>query len=367
MRTLARLGLVIGIILAGISVASRSSAQLTYNPVPTTGHDVDIVIESGLADGTAGANGEMGSRQFYQDGLSTQIPTHKVGLLQTQNGFVSPTTTNTINFGFAPFTGNNVIKFDTANQTTKTLTLTTPAAYSNLAMVFTGGSLNSGTTRYYGVLTYTINYVGGGTQTGTIKAADWGTIPAAIEGAETFLNVGRINAGATGGTLWPITPDPETTAGRWRIFVKEVATTNTANILSVDFGNPQQHLETTPLVLDPLATATPTGGTTAVTGADVVVFGLAGATAGGGGFNASDYDHANGVTGADLTILKNNFGTGTTNATGDGEKDGDVDGNDFLLWQRNVGNTSVTAIPEPTTTLLSAIALAIVARKKRRR
>jgi MYXO-CTERM domain-containing protein len=374
MRQVVNRILAIGIATAAAAASSSSLAQLTYNSAPTTGHDQDIVIESGLADGAVGANGEFGSRQFYQEGLSTQIPAHKKGLLQSNTGFVSPTTTNTINFDFAPFTGNNILKFDATHLDAKSLTLTTPAAFTNLAFVFSGGSLNSGANQYQGVLTYTINYAGGATQVGTIKTPDWGVTPAAIEGTENFLLSGRINAGAAGATPWPLTPDPETTAGRWRLLVKEVATTSTANRLSVNFSNPQQHLNATPEVLDPLATATPTGGTPAITGADVVVFGLAGASGGGGGgFNIADFDHLNGVTGADLGILTTNFGATPplTNAQGDTDADTDVDGNDFLKWQTNLGATSAvanaTAAPEPASAALALMGLLAASCRRRRR
>ncbi|HYO25272.1 MAG TPA: LamG-like jellyroll fold domain-containing protein [Lacipirellulaceae bacterium] len=54
---------------------------------------------------------------------------------------------------------------------------------------------------------------------------------------------------------------------------------------------------------------------------------------------AGDFNGSNTVNGADLTILRNNFGTGTTKAQGDADRDGDVDGNDFVVWQQQVGKT----------------------------
>ena len=82
---------------------------------------------------------------------------------------------------------------------------------------------------------------------------------------------------------------------------------------------------------------------------------------GGGGFNIADFNHANGVNGADLGILTTNFGTGSTNAQGNADGDTDVDGNDFLVWQRNVGNTSATAIPEPAALALLVVGAAALA------
>ena len=91
----------------------------------------------------------------------------------------------------------------------------------------------------------------------------------------------------------------------------------------------------------------------------------------GSGFNPADFDHLNGVTSTDLGILTTNFGSTTaTNATGSADGDTDVDGNDFLIWQRNVGNTSVVAtagaIPEPAAGLLALIALALAPSLRRR-
>jgi hypothetical protein len=44
------------------------------------------------------------------------------------------------------------------------------------------------------------------------------------------------------------------------------------------------------------------------------------------------------VDSVDLGIWKTGFGTGTTKADGDADDDGDVDGNDFLIWQQQFGS-----------------------------
>jgi hypothetical protein len=252
--------------LAMLAPASSAVAQITYNPIPTTGFDADVVVEAGLSDGQPGANNEFGSRQFYEEGISTQIPgTHKPGLTETLSGVVSELTGNTINFGFAPFEDNNILKFDNAS-TSKTLTLASPKAYSNLAIVFSGGSLSL-PDRELGQLSFTINYDGGATQTGMILAPDWGVYPREElpEGVDVLVNAGRLNAGGDGMNPWPINPDGETTPDRWRLYVSEFAMTNpTTNILSVDFHTPMLQRvvagETVPL----------NGGD------DIAVFGIAG-------------------------------------------------------------------------------------------
>jgi hypothetical protein len=52
---------------------------------------------------------------------------------------------------------------------------------------------------------------------------------------------------------------------------------------------------------------------------------------------ASDFNSSGGVDGADLTIWRGAFGT---NANGDADGDGDSDGNDFAIWQRQVGGSA---------------------------
>jgi len=63
----------------------------------------------------------------------------------------------------------------------------------------------------------------------------------------------------------------------------------------------------------------------------------------------------------DLVIWQANFGAavGATTSTGDADSDADVDGADFLIWQRNKGLSAITsaagAVPEPTTAVLGVV------------
>jgi hypothetical protein len=70
-----------------------------------------------------------------------------------------------------------------------------------------------------------------------------------------------------------------------------------------------------------------------------------------------DFNSDGVVNSSDLTQWQSDFGT---NANSDADGDGDSDGNDFLLWQQNVGTSlpapGVGAVPEP-----AAVGLALVA------
>jgi T5SS/PEP-CTERM-associated repeat protein len=72
---------------------------------------------------------------------------------------------------------------------------------------------------------------------------------------------------------------------------------------------------------------------------------------------AADFNHDGKVTGADLAKWKTEFGM---NASSNADGDSDSDGNDFLIWQRQLGSggpavASVASVPEPTGMLLLAM------------
>lgn len=84
---------------------------------------------------------------------------------------------------------------------------------------------------------------------------------------------------------------------------------------------------------------------------------------------AGDFDRNGSVNAADLTVWRGAVGN---SAGGDADGDLDSDGNDFLIWQRNLGmgapaSAAASAVPEPSACLLVALLLPAVAGKVRRR
>ena len=81
----------------------------------------------------------------------------------------------------------------------------------------------------------------------------------------------------------------------------------------------------------------------------------------------ADFNSDNKVDGDDLGILETGFGavdpfSRPLHEFGDADEDGDIDGSDFLIWQREYGlgvasSASSANVPEPTTLLLGALAV----------
>lgn len=76
----------------------------------------------------------------------------------------------------------------------------------------------------------------------------------------------------------------------------------------------------------------------------------------------ADFDDDGDVDVTDLAIWKGAF---DLNQLGDADGDNDSDGNDFLLWQQQLGSTAsgaaVRAVPEPTGVVLALLAAALLA------
>jgi hypothetical protein len=84
-------------------------------------------------------------------------------------------------------------------------------------------------------------------------------------------------------------------------------------------------------------------------------------------YNPADFNEDTFVNGADLAEWELAFGA-TSLADADG--DNDSDGNDFLIWQRELGNPAAASVPEPSALALACAggitALALVRRRQSR-
>jgi hypothetical protein len=87
---------------------------------------------------------------------------------------------------------------------------------------------------------------------------------------------------------------------------------------------------------------------------------------------AGDYDGSGTVNDLDLSVWKDQFGDPVGPApNADGNGDGQIDGQDFLIWQRGLGSSSVVAsagsVPEPATAALAVCGLSLLVRRRTRR
>ena len=92
---------------------------------------------------------------------------------------------------------------------------------------------------------------------------------------------------------------------------------------------------------------------------------------GGGDFYGGDFNEDGDVDGDDLLLWESGFGTasGAGHGDGDADSDFDVDGRDFLIWQSQFGlslppgsgSARIAPVPEPKGFTLLSLALGLVA------
>jgi hypothetical protein len=85
----------------------------------------------------------------------------------------------------------------------------------------------------------------------------------------------------------------------------------------------------------------------------------------------ADFDNDGDVDGSDFLTWQRGVGVGSTNAQGNADGDGDVDGEDLAIWKAQFGQTGLAtstaaAVPEPSTGLLGALAACVFACAGRR-
>ena len=76
---------------------TRTAAAFALDlfPIATSGFDQDIIFEAGLTAGATGANGELGSRQYFEAGVFAD------GVPRSIVDFTSAITGDVIDFDFA--------------------------------------------------------------------------------------------------------------------------------------------------------------------------------------------------------------------------------------------------------------------------
>ena len=85
--------------------------------------------------------------------------------------------------------------------------------------------------------------------------------------------------------------------------------------------------------------------------------------------DSADFDGNQVVDGKDFLIWQRGFGGVGSPTTGDANGDLAVNGSDLTIWKNQFGSPAISAIPEPSTLTLVALALApvAIARRARRR
>jgi hypothetical protein len=84
-------------------------------------------------------------------------------------------------------------------------------------------------------------------------------------------------------------------------------------------------------------------------------------------FNSADFNRDGTVNGPDLAVWRSAF---RINANASADADGDSDGNDFLIWQRRLGQHAVAVagfVPEPSAAALATLAIGGQALRRRKR
>jgi hypothetical protein len=214
------------------ALAWASPAFAGFNPIPLTpgSFNADVVVEKtvlGLGNNTT-ATPEGGTNNtgnaWYEIGYNTNSPSSGLpphGTTFTNVTDVSNSVVAVHLYQMAPsYTAKNAVLIDTA-VTTATLTLITPAAYTNLSFLVT--SANGG-----GTIGYTVHHADATTETGTFVCPDWfnGANPA-------FVAFGRVVV--TSGILDSQTSI--TNPGNPRLYSRDVPLADTTSpVTSVDFN-----------------------------------------------------------------------------------------------------------------------------------
>jgi hypothetical protein len=212
-----------------VSLAGGWAHAATVLPISVTGYNQDIIFEN---DGSPAATTTYGSRFFFENGLirvgGTSPGTPADGGLNS-TGLYTAVADSSVQFQLGSYAANNVLLVNRPGSGTNTGTLTfapgDQGSYSRIAIAASSGG--AGSLEQSGQ--FTINFVGGGTQTGQFNAEDWGLShqPIAMGGFDRAAN--------PGGNAW--SHDENSVAFKMFLTVVDILPANQSlTIQSVTFG-----------------------------------------------------------------------------------------------------------------------------------
>jgi hypothetical protein len=221
-----------GLLLLGLAGASISQAASPYLPVPitATSYNQDAIVESNatprldvVTTATVDQGTNNGANTWFEQGYDVANPGN--GLPPANTVFAAQDNAN-YSFRTPPtYAGPNGILIDTV-VTSGTFTLTTPAAYTLLSFLGSGG--NGGD-----VIGVRVNHADATFEVGSFGCPDW-------------FNGSGIAFTAGGRCQNPVTFTTETDGANPRIYFRDITLTNTTSpvtsiVLSYASGNANSH------------------------------------------------------------------------------------------------------------------------------
>ncbi len=325
--------------LAGFVLAVAGSAQALVSPISVTGWNYDIVINPSkpynlTVNATQdGGFGSVESNTWNEAGVYTDAN----GNNQNVAGLIAGThasLTGNGTFAFQPFDQNNVVSLNGGDS--GTLTLTTPASYSAIAL--------------YGASSF-----GNKTATVTLNFAD---------ASSTIYNI----ADGTGiGTDWFNANTDQAFEAGVRLSNRSQEGYTRVNIDSRVFSINESYLQVSPADQAKLLTSIMITNTE---GDRMSVFAVSGQVA--GSLIPGDTDGDGDVDVSDLQQSIMNYtgpgGAGQTSARGDTDFDGDIDNSDLSNSLNNFTGATQAApasVPEPASVVLLGAGVLCTLRRRR--
>jgi hypothetical protein len=138
--------------------------------INVTGFNRDMIVEAGSGADSVNASFDGGWEANGRSGIMGTSLYGRGALSDTTRGLVDGVYTSSCDssttFQFQAFNSSNALFLDHDDHTTGTLTLTTPRAYTQLALFSTGG---------VSTVQYTIHYADAATTIGSFDVTDWFT------------------------------------------------------------------------------------------------------------------------------------------------------------------------------------------------